>query len=505
MGGGYGGRWLGSWAMSAIFGLLVRDGTAGDAALLQRMNAALAGEGGDGDRTWAAGPVGLGHRLACFTCEDRLEHQPLIAFGDQLALVVDGRVDNRIELTRTLEIPPEQARRLPDSAFVLRAYMRWDGDCLDRLVGEFAFALWDGRREVLVAASSAPTARPLYYHATPFAFAFSSRPRGLFALPFVPRRIDEERVAGLLGIVSTGRQRSFYRDVERLAPGQLLVAGCAGQKVQEWWQPDLPGEPQPGDGEQRLARFEELFERVIADHLRAEGRVGIMMSGGLDSGSVAAMSAPLLGAAGDRLAAYTEVPPAGFGGPVQRGRYADETPIVRAIAGIYPNIDVNLVDAGDSGLLETADRFFASAEIPFRNACNRPWIEAIYERASSSGVRVLLNGDQGNLTVSWDGRGLLPELLRRGQLARALREARAVARAGREGSAWRVMLGQGARPFLPVAVERAVARWREEPAAPLRICVGGLLADPPRLRRRASPGRADRRRHGPQLQPSRRA
>jgi asparagine synthase (glutamine-hydrolysing) len=132
---------------------------------------------------------------------------------------------------------------------------------------------------------------------------------------------------------------------------------------------------------------------------------------------------------------------------------------------MYPNIDLRLVRDGSRGLLYEADRLFAAAEVPLANAANRGWLEAIYQRAQSEGVHTLLSGEQGNLTVSWDGSGLLPELLRTGRFDLALREARATVRAGRARSVWRAILRQGLMPLLPSSLSALVESRRRAPGA----------------------------------------
>jgi asparagine synthase (glutamine-hydrolysing) len=139
------------------------------------------------------------------------------------------------------------------------------------------------------------------------------------------------------------------------------------------------------------------------------------------------------------------------------GRYADETPYVQAMARHFPNLDLNLIRSDGLFYLDGVDRYFALAEAPFRNASNRPWIEAILCAAQQQGTRVLLDGAAGNLTISWDGRGLLPQLLRAGDVRRAWHEA----------GDWHTFAAQGVLPLLPGAMQSAVRRIRRwnDPAA----------------------------------------
>src|SRR5919202_6412367 len=144
------------------------------------------------------GGVGLGQHLVRMTLEDGYEQQPLVSLDGQRVLVSDARLDNRPELTRELNISATQARELPDSSFILRAYERWGAECAGHLIGDFAFALWDGREQLLLLARSPLGGRALFYHVTPHRFAFATMPKGLFALADIPRTLDPEYLADYL-------------------------------------------------------------------------------------------------------------------------------------------------------------------------------------------------------------------------------------------------------------------------------------------------------------------
>jgi hypothetical protein len=117
---------------------------------------------------------------------------------------------------------------------------------------------------------------------------------------------------------------------------------------------------------------------------------------------------------------------------------------------------MQLIDGSRRGLLDGIDNYLSYAEMRFVNAANRGWIEAILSRAAEDGVHVLLSGDQGNLSASWSGAGLLSQLLRRGRVGRAVSEARALARAGSYHSTGRALARLGILPLLPDAVSRGV-------------------------------------------------
>ena len=456
--------------MSAIFGIINLNDKPALPDELERMNAALAHHGSDGGGLWRRGSVGLGQRLMAFTPEDRYERQPLVSGAGRLVLVSDGRVDGREKLINELgpgreSSQPRSTAELPDGELLLRAYEKWGSGCLNRLVGTFAFAVWDAIKHELFIARSPIIAPTLYYHAGPRGFAFSTMPKGLFALPFIPRRINEQKLADMLVKSPADPESTQYQGISRLPTGSWLIAGREGISVRPFWQPDLKREIRFKRAEEYIEAFNELHDRVVKDQLRSITPVGIMMSGGLDSTAVAATAARILKTRGERLAVFTEVPRPGFTGSLPAGKYADETPFVQAVARMHDNMDLNLMRTDGQTFLDGLGPLFFHLERYFSNAGNRAWIEAIYKEARRKGAWVLLDGAQGNMTFSWDGKGLLPKLLKAGKLAQAITQARLIARSGGARSALRALAGQGLVSFLPSPLWRLLARLRGNKSA----------------------------------------
>ncbi len=425
--------------MSAIFGFVHLDKQPASPSRLEQMDAALAHHGADGGGLWTQAAIGLGQRQMCFTPQDRWERQPSISGDGQRVLVADARLDNRRELLAAGHWPAT----LADSELILRAYEKWGEDCVDHLIGFFAFALWDGHAGRLLVARSPIAAPGLVYFSTPQTFAFATAPSGLHALGIVPRRINEEKLADMLVQSPALPTATLYQEIHRLPTGHCLSLGPEGLRTRRYWWPDAQREIRFHRDEEYVAAFNELLERVTADSLRSLTSVGLMLSGGLDSSALAATAASQLLAKGQRLTAYTEVPRPGFDGPVVAGRYADETPLVQAIADMHENLDLHLICTQGRSFLDELEPIFFHLETPFRNTTNRLWIQTIFEQARSQGNRVVLDGSQGNLTISWKGSGVLPGLVGAGRWGEALRVVRA------SGSPWRALIGQGILPLLP--------------------------------------------------------
>src|SRR6266852_1652272 len=138
--------------MSGLAGIYNLDGRPVDPALLRRMTERIAHRGPDGSGYWIDGPVGLGHRMLHTTPESLQEKQPLLDETGKLCLVFDGRVDNREELKEALTAKGARLRTDTDVEIVLRAYECWGEECLKRIIGDFAFVIWDRRHHQLFCA-----------------------------------------------------------------------------------------------------------------------------------------------------------------------------------------------------------------------------------------------------------------------------------------------------------------------------------------------------------------
>ena len=444
--------------MSAIFGLVRVNGDGLPRHALATMRSAAAAHGGDGSGAWTGSSAGLGQQLKRVTPEDASERQPLVSRDRMRVLVSDGRIDNRRELAGQLGLP-RPSPDVPDSAFIMAAYERWGDDCADHLIGSFSFAVWDERRKRLLLARSPFGAKPVFFHQAADFVAFATMPRALFALPGVPRKLCLSSVADNLILVPPEPGASLFHGIRSLEPGHAVTVDHRGCRVREFWRPELRHELRLGRDEEYVAAFTELFNRVVADQLRSLTPVGVLMSGGLDSTSVAAMAAPLLARRGERLAAFTGAPRAGFREPDAPDWLVDEAPLAGTVAARYENIDLSVIRA--KGLfLDGLDRYFDAAEMPYEGTASRVWYEEIMAEAQRRGIGVLLTGKCGNLTVSWNGGGLLRSLVSAGRWPAAWREARDRAPGGRARPAARVLASGGLIPQLPSGAQLAITRWR---------------------------------------------
>lgn len=402
------------------------------------------------------GPIALGQRLFGILPEDRGKQRVAAGSGGATLLVADVRLDNREELCEALGIPAAEGRGATDSAILLRALERWDESAVERLQGDFAFAFWDSRRRRLLLARDFLGHQPLHYARRDGFFAFASMPKGLHALPEIPRAPDREAVADFLALIPDNGSETYFQGIEKVRPGMIVEVTREGLKATRWWQPPLEPLRLKTHGDYAEA-LREHFDRAVAARLRgADSAVAAHLSGGLDSSAVAATAARLMAPSGGRVTAFTGVPREGYDTSEIKGSFADEGPHAAEVAAMYPNMEHVLVRNGGSPLADL-DRHFFVYERPVLNLCNSVWMNRILELARERGHRVLLSGARGNMSFSYDGMPLLTQLLSSGRLLRLARESWALIR---NGTRLGTVGAQAVGPFLPVPLWQAISRLR---------------------------------------------
>ena len=405
--------------------------------------------GPHGGAQWVDGGVALGRRLMRVLPEDAYDRQPLASGAGRYVLVADVRLDNRDELSEALRIPAPQARSLCDAAILLAAIERWDESCLERIIGDYAFALWDGVRRRLLLARDPLGQRPLHYHRGNKFFAFASMPKGLHALADVPYAPDEDRIAEFLLLMPEAGTQSFFHGVERVEAGHVVTVMPTGLAARRHWRPSR-GPIVLRRPEDYSEALRDLLDQAVRCRLRGTHDVGSHLSGGFDSAAVAATAARLLAPSGRRVIAFTAVPRQGYEGPAPRNRIVDEGPYAAATAALYPNMEHVLIRSEGRCLLDDLDRWFFLVDRPVLNICNAGWQSSINDAARDRKLTVVLTGERGNMGLSYCGLELLPELVRSGRWLRLWREARALVALGR--MRWRGVGAATFGPWCPAAV-----------------------------------------------------
>ncbi len=372
--------------------------------------------------TWLQGGVGLLVRQQVVTPEDLAERQPWVGAGGRLVLIYDGRLDNRSEVIAALGLSLYPGEVTPDGALLMKAFERWGKEAFQRIIGDFALALWDTAQCCLLLATDHMGRRPLYYYHGQQFVAFATTFPALLALPKVPRQIDELGVADFLILNTKHPVETFYKGVRRIPMASYALFNKNGVGITRYWQLDPTRRIRLASDNDYIEAGRELLDRAVACRLRALKPVAATMSGGLDSSAVASTAARLLSS--QPLQVVTAVPHSGAElPPVRRGSYQDETPYVTAIADVHSNMALSLTSSPTPHWIEmNPTSFFDVAGLPARNITNIGWLFPATQKVLDVGSTVLLGGEMGNATWSWDGLRGLCDMARRGQWIAIVRE-----------------------------------------------------------------------------------
>ena len=293
--------------MSGYFGVARLDGKPVERRLLENIAEQLAFRGPDGTSIWHDERCG-----GCFTRMDtnsapQSEQQPVV-LDQRYFLWGDLRLDGQADLRARLGEPKLAAgARETSEDLLLRAWNRWGDSALDRIIGDFSFALWDAHDASLVCARDFIGARPFYYSLIGNTLYFGNTLNVFRNVPEIPLDVDELFIADfLIEGISLDPARTVYRAVRRLPPGHLLRFSKNGIELRRFLKLPVEDSLELPNQQDYLDAYLQLLRQAVNDRL-PQGEVALYLSGGLDSSSVCAIAAEIAGARGqkDKLKAFT--------------------------------------------------------------------------------------------------------------------------------------------------------------------------------------------------------
>lgn len=405
--------------MSGICGLIdfedAPGGSALDAARVLRVMAeASAHRGPDGIHCRSFDDAHLAHLALLSTPEaagaDRgTARQPLSERQAGVHLVADARIDNRPELLALFRHELEQ-RHPSDAALILMAYLRWGTACPEHLIGDFAFAIWDQPERRFFCARDPLGVKPLHYAFQGSLFCVASEAQQILYHPAIPVDFDEAIIGEFLCGGVADLQRSFFRGVSCLPPGHRLMATASGPRCERYWDIDPEKRLAYGNDGDYVEHFRDLLDRAVQDRLRTSGAVvGISMSGGLDSCSVAALAQRRLKVAGE-AGGSLKLQACSFA--FDKLEHCDERVYTRAMEEEL-GIQVAHIDTEEFWYLGDEEAYQPSLETPFMS-----WegaFQNMLRGLADQGARVILTGHGGDGLVTGSSR-IHADRLRRGDL-----------------------------------------------------------------------------------------
>jgi len=374
--------------MSGIVGIYNLDGRPVNPALLMRMIDKIAYRGPDGLGDWIDGPIGLGHVILHTTPESIHEKQPLIDENGNFCIVLDGRVDNREELQTALEAKGARLQTGTDVELILRSYDCWGVECLKKIIGDFAFSIWDRQNRQLFCARDPLGIKPFYYYIDGSTFLFGSELRPLFEDTNVQQRPNEGMIGEYLAVAITDNEETLYQDIFRLPPAHFLLVRPGMFQKERYWDINPAKEVRYRTDEEYAEHFLEIFKEAVRCRLRSHRPVGAELSGGLDSSSVVGVIQSLYREEGLNDLGFETF------SLVFPGLGCDESGYIKDVAQMW-HIESNAVCTDDMALTscytEQVHRYQDFPDYP-----NGVMLYPLMSLAKEKGFRVLLTGLGGD-------------------------------------------------------------------------------------------------------------
>jgi asparagine synthase (glutamine-hydrolysing) len=345
--------------------------------LLERMLESIRHRGPDNSSMWVDMHVWLGHnRLSIIDLTDAA-NQPMAY--DDLVIVYNGEVYNYVEIKEELVRKGRRFRTTSDTEVILAAYKEWGPDCVQRFMGMWAFAIWDKTKSELFCSRDRFGIKPFYYIHDGDKFYFGSEYKPLKLSPLFDGKFNYRQISRGLWIdnmFSCGDE-SYFECLKVLPERSNLIFKDGKLSVSEYWDID-PHKKFRGTFEEKTSEFSKLFRNSVRLHMRSDVAVGISLSGGLDSSSIASVigaDQPEL-----RIKSFTIY---------YEGN--DERPLVNKIVATYPNVEPVYYSPSDEEVAEAFDVAATMHDVPFPHS---PAISSYFvmKVAKQHGIKVMLDG-----------------------------------------------------------------------------------------------------------------
>ncbi len=258
--------------------------------ILQAMTSKLADRGPDAEGYWTSTHVVLGHRRLIVVDPDGGAQPMVKERGDNVYVITyNGELYNTEDIRRVLLAKGHRFVSYSDTEVLLTAYIEWGEECLSRLNGIFAFAIWDASKETLFMARDRLGVKPLFYTQAGTSFMFSSQIKALLANPLVSSEVD---IDGLAEVFCMGPARTpgfgVFKGMKDLRPGCCLTHNRAGTNMRQYWR--LENRQHVDDLETTATKVTNLLQDTVERQLVSDVPVCTLLSGGLDSSTITAIA-----------------------------------------------------------------------------------------------------------------------------------------------------------------------------------------------------------------------
>ena len=348
---------------------------------IERMTATIAHRGPDARTLRVDGNVGLGHcRLSIIDLSTGA--QPMCNEDETVWIVFNGEIYNFQELREQLVAKGHVFRSRSDTEVIIHAYEEFGPDCVNRLRGMFAFAIWDEKRKRLFIARDRVGIKPLYYCQDKDALWFASELKAIIIDPAVKREINPQAIRTFLSFNYVAGEETMFRSIRKLLPGHYLLAENGKVTTRQYWDLRYSEDRWSQTFEQSVEELHALLKATVSDHMIADVPVGVLLSGGVDS---SAMLNFAVQATGKPVNTFT----VGFDG----NQVVDERPYARLAAEKFGSVH-HEISITEEDFWNFLPAYAWHMEEP---VCEPPAVALYYvSKLAREHVKVVLSGEGGD-------------------------------------------------------------------------------------------------------------
>ena len=368
--------------MCGITGIYNLKGEKIDEDLLRRMTSVLIHRGPDDSGVFSDGFVGLGHTRLSIIDVSQNGHQPMPNEDKTVWAVYNGEVYNFNEIREELLKLGHSFKSKTDTEVILRSYEQWGEKCLDKFNGMFAFAIFDKNKDQLFLARDRLGKKPLYYYFDSEEFIFASEIKSILQNRKVAKKIDLQGIVNYFTFGHSIAPDTIYENIKKLLPGHYLILKNKKIEIRQYWDSWRP-EEKDRCRDYYKKTISEIFEDSVKKRLISDVPLGIFLSGGIDSSSVAAVAARHVDAPIKTFSVGFDVPSKEF----------NETDDAKFVAN-YLKTDHHQIILKDSDLVENLDKIAYHFDEPFGDAANFPIF--LMSKFAKNYVKVVLTGEGGD-------------------------------------------------------------------------------------------------------------
>lgn len=260
-----------------------------DEALVRRMTGVITHRGPDQSGVYAADGISLGHRRLSIIDLSDLGRQPMSNEDGTVWLAFNGEIYNFHEFRPELIARGHRFVSNTDSEVILHAYEEYGVDCVHKLRGMFAFAIWDAKQQSLFLARDRIGIKPLYYTCREGKLWFGSEIKAILEDPFVPRELDEQALYDYIGFEFVPAPDTMFKGIHKLPAGHHLVFKNGSAEIKEYWDLSFQPADPPVSFDEAVEKQRHLLDECTKSHLMSDVPLGVFLSGGLDSSTLVAM------------------------------------------------------------------------------------------------------------------------------------------------------------------------------------------------------------------------